>query len=286
MGRRLLFLLVIVVMPALACAQETPPVSCRTLAAADNFVGPDETIVNGMVCPRTKVGPETKGAFQTATPVPSPVISDGGAISVVDAAKAANKRVEAAKDAIRERAEQEKKSSPQDAEPDAPFVAPEAPAPVAAPPKTQDAAPRHAKPKMSLPVKPPASEIVAAAVKPASVKTSARPRAPQRAAVAANPGSNAPGVAEDAPDPSASKPVSSSAETSQPTASPDPAASTDRGDVLQAPKSISHTGDAQEPEQTRRPECTKEIMPGGGAPASAAKCMELLGQLVEDIGKL
>jgi len=286
MGRRLLFLSLIVVMPALVCAQENPPVSCRTLAAADNFVGPDETIVNGMVCPKTKVSPGTNSASQTATPVPSPAISDGDAASVVDAAKAANKRVEAAKDAIRERAEQEKKLPSQDAEPDAPSVTPEAPAPVAAPPKTPDAPPRHAKPKMSLPVKPPASEVVAVTLKPASTKTLATPRAPQPAAVEANPESKAPAAVEDAADGPAEKPVSPSADAAQPAASPDPAASTDHGDVPQASKSISHTGDSQEAEQSHRPECTKEIMPGGGAPASAAKCMELLGQVVEDIGKL
>ena len=56
MSRRLLCLPLCAALPALLCAQEPKLTNCRTLEAAGNFVGPDEVIVNDLVCQKAKSG--------------------------------------------------------------------------------------------------------------------------------------------------------------------------------------------------------------------------------------
>jgi hypothetical protein len=162
MKRRML-LLWLAGMPALVCAQEVKVTNCRTLAVAGNFLGPDEIIVNDLVCQKVKGSGET----QTPKAQPGAVVSEGEApMSVVDAAKAATKRVAAAEDAIKQKtaapAEEETPALP--VGPMAPEVTP-APAPTVAPQK----APVHParKPKMRLPIKPVVPEMDASAKSPA-----------------------------------------------------------------------------------------------------------------------
>jgi hypothetical protein len=93
MRRRLLFFGLLALLPALLSAQESKLVNCRTLEAAGNFVGPDEVIVDDMVCQKMKAGSDAVAKPQPQKPVIGTVISDTPADSVVDAAKAAEKRV-------------------------------------------------------------------------------------------------------------------------------------------------------------------------------------------------
>jgi hypothetical protein len=165
MKRRML-LLWLAGMPALVCAQEVKVTNCRTLAVAGNFLGPDEIIVNDLVCQKVKVA-GANSETQTPKAQPGAAVSEGETpISVVDAAKAANKRVAAAEDAIKQKAaepaEEEKPALP--VGPMAPSVAPDAPVPGVEPEK----APAHpaGKPKMRLPVKPVAPEYDASAQPP------------------------------------------------------------------------------------------------------------------------
>jgi len=92
MGRRLLAFGLFVALPALVLAQEPKLVNCRTLEAAGNFVGPDEVIVDDMVCQKAKPGADA-AKQQAQKPVIGTVVSDATADNVVDAAKAAEKRV-------------------------------------------------------------------------------------------------------------------------------------------------------------------------------------------------
>ena len=103
MCRRLLFLPLFAALPALLCAQQPKLINCRTLEAAGNFVGPDEVIVDDLVCQKAKPGAQTNVSSQVPKPIPGVVISGGDSGNVVDAAKAASQRVAAAKDAIREK---------------------------------------------------------------------------------------------------------------------------------------------------------------------------------------
>lgn len=96
MIRRLLFVPLFAALPALVSAQDAKSVNCRTLEAAGNFVGPDEVIVNGMVCPKTKPAADGNAATPPAKPAPDATNSGSDSTSVVDAANAANKRVDAA----------------------------------------------------------------------------------------------------------------------------------------------------------------------------------------------
>jgi hypothetical protein len=99
----LLFGLITAALPAVGSAQEAKLVNCRTLEAAGNFVGPDEVIVDDMVCQKVKPGAPAAAKPQPEKPLQGAVISDTSVDNVVDAAKAAGKRI-----AIRKEAEAEK----------------------------------------------------------------------------------------------------------------------------------------------------------------------------------
>ena len=98
MIRRMLLLSLFATVPALVCAQEAKLINCRSLDAAGNFVGPDEIVVDDLVCQKVKSGATAAAAPKPEPPKPLPgaVISDEEPPSVVDAAKASAKRVAAA----------------------------------------------------------------------------------------------------------------------------------------------------------------------------------------------
>src|SRR5215469_13238538 len=107
MIRRTLFLSLLATVPALVCAQESKLVNCRSLEAAGNFVGPDEVVVDDLVCQKVKAGATAAaGAAKPQPPIPLPgaVITEDEPASVVDAAKASTKRVAAAVEANAEKA--------------------------------------------------------------------------------------------------------------------------------------------------------------------------------------
>jgi hypothetical protein len=60
--------------PLIAVAQNPPAMQCRTLESNGNFVGPDETIVNGMACKTVKASQQmlasSQPAHASATPRP------------------------------------------------------------------------------------------------------------------------------------------------------------------------------------------------------------------------
>lgn len=179
MRRRLLFVGLLAVFPVFASAQEAKLVNCRTLEAAGNFVGPDEVIVDDLVCQKAKAGANATAKPQAQKPLVGTVISDTPPESVVDAAKAAEKRV-----ASRREAEAEKNAASAAAEP-APVNAPprETSVPPTAPAKATEAVaepPANAAPAVathaptpepapapSLPAVQPSSQPVAAAPPPA-----------------------------------------------------------------------------------------------------------------------
>src|SRR3974377_637802 len=103
MIRKMLLFSLFATVPALACAQEAKLVNCRSLEAAGNFVGPDEVVVDELVCQKVKSG-AARAKPQPPKPLPGAVISDEEPASVVDAAKASTKRVAAAVEANAEKA--------------------------------------------------------------------------------------------------------------------------------------------------------------------------------------
>jgi len=107
MIRKMLLFSLFATVPALAFAQEAKLVNCRSLEAAGNFVGPDEVVVDELVCQKVKAGAAAAAAPakpQPPKPLPGAVISDEEPASVVDAAKASTKRVAAAVEANAEKA--------------------------------------------------------------------------------------------------------------------------------------------------------------------------------------
>jgi hypothetical protein len=106
MYRRLLLLSLFATMPALVCGQEARLINCRSLEAAGNFVGPDEVVVDDLVCQKVKPGAASASAAKPQPPKPLPgvVISDTEPVNVVEAAKASTKRVAAAVEANAEKA--------------------------------------------------------------------------------------------------------------------------------------------------------------------------------------
>ena len=107
MIRRMLFLSLLATVPALVCPQESKLVNCRSLEAAGNFVGPDEVVVDDLVCQKVKVGTTAAAGAakpQPPKPLPGAAITEDEPASVVDAAKASAKRVRAAVEANAERA--------------------------------------------------------------------------------------------------------------------------------------------------------------------------------------
>ena len=171
MSRRLLFLPLCAALPALLYAQEPKLINCRTLESAGNFVGPDEVIVNDMVCQKAKPGANTSAPPAEPKAVPGVVISDPDGASVVDAAKAASRRVAAAKDAIKEKQNSEQVNPAPPSESPAvpaptPRETPAEPLPDAEPAKAPETT-SAAKQPMSLPAKPPRPEVAGSAPQPA-----------------------------------------------------------------------------------------------------------------------
>lgn len=72
--RSLLFVLV-AMNPLVALAQTQQATQCRTLEAAGNFVGPDETLVDGKVCKTAKANQQM---LASAQPTPAPAIPRRG----------------------------------------------------------------------------------------------------------------------------------------------------------------------------------------------------------------
>jgi hypothetical protein len=131
MIRRTLLLSLFATMPALVCAQEAKLINCRSLDAAGNFVGPDEVVVDDLVCQKVKSGATAVAAPkpEPAKPLPGTVITDEEPPSVVDAAKASAKRVAAAV-----QANAGKSTAPSDS---ATAASPAPPAPAALPETTK-----------------------------------------------------------------------------------------------------------------------------------------------------
>ena len=138
MRRSLFALSLLAVFPALSGAQQRKLVNCRTLEEAGNFVGPDEVIVDGKVCQQAKPGADAVKP-QPPEPLNGATISDTNTDTVVEAAKAAEKRAAARKekdgtDVPKERSSPVPASAPateNDSNPPVDAVA--APAPVATP---------------------------------------------------------------------------------------------------------------------------------------------------------
>jgi hypothetical protein len=105
MIRRALLVSLFATVPALVCAQEAKLVNCRSLEAAGNFVGPDEVVVDDLVCQKVKSAPTAAAAAKPEPPKPLPgaVISNEEPPNVVDAARASAKRVAAAVEANAEK---------------------------------------------------------------------------------------------------------------------------------------------------------------------------------------
>lgn len=181
MRRSLLALSLLAALPGLARAQEPKLVNCRTLEAAGNFVGPDEVIVDDMVCQKAKPGADAAKA-QSPKPVLGTTISDAPVDSVVDAAKAAGKRVAARKE--KEDAEAQK---------DAAQPAPAAPSAVATPTSTTPPA-TAATPSAPPPSASPAASGSSSTIEPPAPVVVSKPQlaAPTpKAAAPAGPGNTA-----------------------------------------------------------------------------------------------
>lgn len=234
MSRRLLLLPLFAALPPLLCAQQPKLINCRTLEAAGNFVGPDEVIVDDLVCQKAKPGAQTNFSPQVAKPIPGVVISGDDSGSVVDAAKAASKRVTAAKDAIREKAEQagEQPAAPPTEPPAtaAPVETPAAPPPTAEPAKAPEAAPPAPKQPMSLP---------ATSQRPVVAETPEQP-APDTGATAANPPQQAP-AADNNASAAKSEPASSTEPPVTPAAQQAVSSSTDAANQGTSPENVSST---------------------------------------------
>lgn len=185
MNRRLLLLSLLATMPALVCAQEAKLVNCRTLVAAGYYVGPDEVVLDDMVCQKVKLGAAAAAAAkpQPAKPVPGVVISDTEPVDVVEAAKASTKRVAAAVEANAEKA----------------AATPEATAPVPATPA-------------------PAAEDSSA--QPISIAEVARANAKRKAELDA--AAEKPEMSPEVSSPAASRPVTAASAPAQAVAKPQP----------------------------------------------------------------
>lgn len=67
-----LVVLLVTLTPSLAFPQNPQVTNCRTLESTGNFVGPDETIVNGMVCKTVKTKPLQQQVVAQQSAVPAP----------------------------------------------------------------------------------------------------------------------------------------------------------------------------------------------------------------------
>jgi hypothetical protein len=75
---RTLFVVLAAMNPLIAAAQNPPAMQCRTLESSGNFLGPDETIVNGMACKIAKASQQMLASSQPApaSATPRPGSSD------------------------------------------------------------------------------------------------------------------------------------------------------------------------------------------------------------------
>jgi hypothetical protein len=229
---RKLLVLSLCVVPAVAFGQEARPAACRTLEAAGGFVGPDEIIVNGLVCPKAM---GTDDAQQPANSVPGVVVSDGATINVVAAAKAANQRVAAAENAIKQKAEAAQDQSQ--------------PAPVVAPILTTAAPEQQQEPSSPAP-----------ALTPQNTDS----KTPDAA--------NASNEPEAITDPVVNDAIGSFSDAMEKVTSRDSQPAADSEPTLSAQKNVSHSGAETQP-------CAKNS-------ASSTKCVDVIGQVAEDLGHL
>ena len=262
MNRRMVLLWLLAGMPALVCAQEAKVVNCRTLAAAGNFLGPDEIIVNDLVCQKVKGAAEATSQVQAPKAQPGAVVSESGeTTSVVDAAKAANKRVAAAQDAIKGKTAapaEEEKPGFVPVGPMAPTVTPE-PAPAAEPAKTPETVP-SAKPKMRLPLKAVVPEIDANAKPPAEQNKSEAQSAAELAPAKNSAESSTAGTTEAIASPAAAVAEDSSTDSMQQIASREPAGTTEPTEQQTKPeeqKSAATAESAQAGGEDHQTECGK-----------------------------
>lgn len=274
MSRKTLFLVLVAAMPASLGAQEFRVTNCRTLEAAGNFVGPDEVIMNDLVCTKLKPGAEAVKS-EAPKPIPGVVISDTDSTTVVDAAKAASKRTAAAKEAIKQTAEQnQKEANPAtDETPDTsapPAGNPEVPAPPAEPAKTSPAAkppatapPPAARPPFNVIPQKPGPEVAAApepaqepAPRPEAAPRATSPEPTETAAAPVEPAQNSGSSAtEVAPSPAPAPPTENATRVPVPpteaAATPDVPASTAASPAEPSPTSVSEVRSAPpaQPEQ-------------------------------------
>jgi hypothetical protein len=245
---RKLLMLSLCAVPALAFGQESKPAACRTLEAAGGFLGPDEIIVNGLVCSR---GTGATDAEQSTKSVPGVVISNSDAMNVVAAAKAANQRVAAAENAIKQKAAEAQEQSQPAA---APILTAAAPAPQKAPAAAQ---PTQEAAATAAPVQQPR---VAA---PAPVQN-VGPQNPAADNASSTPAEIADPVANDAVGSFSDAMDRITSRDSQPATDPDP--------TLSAQKNTPHAGAETQP-------CAKNSI-------GSTKCVEVIGQVAEDLGRL
>jgi len=168
MRRSLLAFSLFAALPCLAQAQDPKLVNCRSLEAAGNFVGPDEVIIDDMVCQKAKPGANpSKTQAQPPKPIIGATISDTPADNVVEAAKAAEQRIAARKE--KEAAENQKSA----AEPP-PVGVVTSPAPAAPAPVPPAIAAKPSPDSVSQPHNPP-SEVAAPAPAAATVSRQSEP---------------------------------------------------------------------------------------------------------------
>lgn len=190
MRRGLLFFSLFAAFPGLAWAQEPKLVNCRTLEAAGKFVGPDEIIVDDLVCQKAKPGADSATKPQPPKPLRGTTISDTPADNVVDAAKAAGKRIAARK----EKEEAEAKQNAAATAAPSPSVAPaesaaDTPPVPPTPVKTVDAAAAPPERPQPSPASPDLSKPLAVAREPASRATAPPSTPAMTAEVAIEPAS-------------------------------------------------------------------------------------------------
>jgi hypothetical protein len=216
MKQKLCIFALAALLPALAGAQETKYVNCRTLEAAGNFIGSDETLVNNMVCQVVKgdaaaVAAAEKKFQDGPKPVRGVTISGSESLSVAEAARIMGKKSPPVAKAATEKAA----SDPDDVTsatvaPAEPVAAPAAPPAAVAKPEPPAPAAQpvaEAKPEPAAAVNPPASENsavpeVVLQTAPVAASTSAQPESP---AVSAASATEAPVKAEAAAEPAASE---------------------------------------------------------------------------------
>jgi hypothetical protein len=277
MSRRLFFLPLVAALPAFLCAQQPKLVNCRTLEAAGNFVGPDEVIVDDLVCQKAKPGAQTNFAPQVPKAVPGVVISGDDSSSVVDAAKAASQRVAAAKDAIREKVGQAggqvtPEVPPTDPAPSAaPVETPGTPPPTLEPVNAPETAPPAPSQPMSLPATSQRPVVAESPQPPAPETAAATTSAPQQQAPPADNGANAgrgdaAGSTETSLSPNAQQAVSNSMGAVEKVAAPEAGANPTTNETSAKPEAAPPQPPSA-PEPATAPEPARPQPPATVSPA-------------------